>query len=85
MNLVQMLVLQLENRNTSVLVHALLLILFCFGSIYFFLVGLRYQRNSFYHFLADETTGMDSCIYAVSDDVDVAEAYKEAHKRQEEG
>ena len=85
MNLVWMLVLQVENWSASVLVHALLLSYFCFGSIYSFLYGLHCQRNSFSYFLVAETMGMDSYTYVVTDDVDLVKAYNEAYQRQEEG
>ena len=85
MNLVQMLVLQLENRSTCVLAHALLLSHFCFGSTYSFLFGLRYRRSSFFHFLVIETMGMGLCTYVVTDDLDLAKAFNEAYQRQEEG
>ena len=53
---------------------------FQFWKYLFFPCWFAMLGNSFYHFLVDETTGMDSCIYTMTDDVDVAEAYKEAHQ-----
>ena len=82
MNLDQMLVYQVGNQDARALVRALFLSCVCFGSIFFFLVGLQYQRNSSLHWLVIYDNN-DSSIDAVNNDEDLAEAYKEAHRRQE--